>query len=169
MWLEIKAVITIISSFIIAILCGLSGNFVFILLGLMAISTNIFGDILLGYKIVSTDGIHKLDPIGLDEKIVELHLLGGGVKLIKAKKGPLGKLLFSWKKQKSSVIDDGSYTLLYPNGNQAVIGHESYDKNINLMEAELLKQLFIENKVDNVKDLHTALLKKEETIKGDKK
>ena len=166
MWLEVKAVISIISIFIIAIICALSGNLIFVFLALMSIFTMLFGDIILGWKIVSTDAIHKLDPIGLDEKIIELHLNGGGVKLFKAKKGPLGKLLFTWKKQKASIIDDGSYTLSYPNGNQAVIGHESYDKNINFYEAELLKRLFKDNNVDNVKDLYEVLKAKETNMPG---
>jgi hypothetical protein len=157
MWLEIKACITIIACFIFAIIVGLANNLVFSLLCIMGISTMLFGDMLMGYKIVKTDAIHKLDPCDTNEKIIELHLLGGGVRLLKAKKAPLGKWEFIFNKKKVSVLDDGGYPFSYPNGNKAILAHESFDRNINLFIAKYLEEAFKEHKVNNTHDLYKAL------------
>ena len=161
MWMEVKALFTVAGCFIFGILIAFTGNLIFALLGIVAMFTLIAGDIMIGLKLISTDAINLLDPNKPGERTVDLHLIGGGRRIIKGKKGALGKIEFVYQKKKTSVIDDGSYPIRFSNGNQGVVAHESYDKNINLYKDELLKKLFNEHKVDNVKDLYIALKKQE--------
>ena len=168
MWLEIKAVITVIGCFVFAIILGLSGNLVFVILGIIGMSTMIFGDLLFGWKTVSTDAIHLIDPTGPGEKIIDLYLIGGGRRFIKGTKGPLGKYEFVYQKHKASVIDDGRYPIRFPNGNPGVVAHESYDKNIDFYKAKLLEELFEIHNVDNIKDLYPLLKQAEEKDDGKK-
>ena len=166
MWLELKAGITIIGCFIYAILLGLSGNIVFVIIGIMGIATFIFGDMLLGYKLITTDAINLLDPTGPNEKLIDLHLISGRRRILVAKKGPQGTWQFLYNKFKASVIDSGRGTYRFANGNPVIHAHEGYDKNIDPVEAKYLELAFDEYKVDNVIDLYTALKKEEKTIGG---
>lgn len=161
MWLEIKAVITIISCVIIALIVGITGNIVLAMMALVAIIVMISGDITIGWKIINTDAINLLDPNRPGERTVFLHLIGGGLRVLRGKKVPRGKIEFLIKKIKASVIDEGTYPVRTVNGNSGVVAHESYDKNINYYKSEALKTLFKTYNVDNVKDLYPLLIQAE--------
>ncbi len=158
MWLEVKATVTIIGCFIITIIIALSGNLIFALLCSMAIATFIFGDLLFGWKVVSTDAVHLIDPTGAGEKIIDLHLIGGGRRFIKATKSALGKWEFVYHKRKCSIIDDGKYPTRLSNGNPCVVAHESRDRALNYKHAKLLEKLFEKHNVTNIKDLYLVLI-----------
>jgi len=164
MWLEVKATVTIIGCFIITIIVALSGNLIFGLLCSMAIATFLFGDILIGWKIVSTDAIHLIDPTGSGEKIIDLHLIGGGRRFIKATKGALGKWEFVYHRKKCSIIDDGKYPTRLPCNNPCIVAHESRDRALNYKRAKMLEQLFIKHNVSDVKRLYEVLKTEEQEL-----
>jgi len=166
MWLEVKAGVTIIGCFIFAIIIGLTGNLVFTLLGVMGIGTMIFGDILIGWKLLKTDALCLLDPVGQDQVILDLHLIGGGKRFIKAKKGPKGTWLFVFHKKKAAIINKGHGAYRLPNGNPVIDAHEDYDMSIDPMECVFLEDAFRECKVDDSKKLFFVLKKKEKKVDG---
>lgn len=126
----------------------------------------IFGDILIGWKIVNTDAVNILDPNGPNERTVDLHLIGGGRRILKGKKGKLGIIEFVYRGEEADVIDDGTYPIRYPNGNTGVIAHESYDKNVNLYKVKFLERASKELKADDVKAMRKEILTKREADKA---
>jgi len=157
MWLEVKATITIIGCFIFAISLGLTGNLIVCIFGLMGMGTIIFGDFLIGWKLISTDAINILDPNGPNERTVDLHLIGGGRRIIKGKKGHFGKIEFVYLKEEASIIDDGKYPIRFPNGNSGIVAHETYDKNVNMYELQFLEQASKDLGTDDMKEMYTKL------------
>jgi len=165
MWLEIKGTITVIGCFIIAVIVGLLGNLVFAILAIMAMSTFIVGDLILGFKLISTDAINVLDPVGPNEKIIDFHMISGRKRFLKAKKGPEGTWQFVFSHHKGSIIDNGRGTYRLANGNPTLLGHEGYDKNIDPIEAKYLEYMFDKYKVDDVMKLYDVLVKREDKLK----
>jgi len=161
MWLEVKAGITIIGCFIFAIIIGLSGNMVFMILGIMGIATMLFGDMLIGYKLVNTDAINYIDPVGPDQILIDLHLVGGGKRCLKARKGPKGTWQFTYHKHKATVIDDGNRVYRLTNGNPILCCHESYDHNVDPVQSKYLEQEFKTFKTGDVRHLFSFLKQKE--------
>lgn len=170
MWLEIKAGITLLASLFVCITIGwatwVTGSIIFLMLGTIGVITYFFGDILLGIKLINTDAINWLDPNGQGEKTVILEEIGGNVRTIKGKKRAFGKIESVLNKKKVSIIDSGRNPLRLPNGNSGILAHEDYDKDLEPVKAELLKQLYQEYKVDNSKDLYYELKKKESDLTG---
>jgi len=158
MWLEVKATITVVSIFIIAVALAFTGNLIIIIFAFMGIGTMIFGDVLIGWKLISTDAINILDPNGPDERTVDLHLKGGGRRIIKGKKSALGKIEFVYVGKEASIMDDGKYPIRFPNGNSGVIAHESYDKNVNMIEVSFIEKAKKDLKVDNIKEMRNKIL-----------
>lgn len=161
MWLEVKATVTIIGCSIIGITLALTGNIIVSILAIMGIGTVIFGDALIGWKIVNTDAINILDPNGPNERTIDLHLIGGGRRILKGKKGKLGLIEFVYRRGEASVIDTGSYPIRFSNGNTGVIAHESYDKNIDMYRIKFLEIASRELKAENVKDMRKKILEGE--------
>lgn len=166
MWLEIKAAFTltacVITMLVMWFAASVTQNIIFIIVGIIPVMIAVAGDIVIGWKIINTDAINFLDPNGLGERTVILHLIGSGLRVLKGKKEALGKIDFVYRKKKASIIDDGSYPVRLPNGNAGVVAHESYDRNVDLYKAELLKKLFTVHRVDNIKELYKSIKKEED-------
>ena len=158
MWLEVKAVITVMACFIIGVTFALSGSLILVILAMMGMGTMIFGDFLIGWKLISTDAIYILDPNGPNERTVDLHLIGGGRRFIKGKKTPLGKIEFVFQGKEASVIDTGVYPIRFPNGNQGVVAHESYDKDVSMAKIKFLEKASKELGVDDIKEMRKKIL-----------
>jgi len=169
MWLEVKAAITLIGCAIIGICLGLTGNLIIAVIALMGIGTIIFGDVLIGWKIVSTQAILALDPNAPGERTIDLFLIGGGRQLAKGKKGMEGKIEFLYNKQPATVIDTGKYPTHWPNGNLGVVAHETYDKTIDLYELEALNLSSQELEADDIKGMREMIMDKREKNKEKKK
>ena len=169
MWLEIKSAFFGVGSMLMVvgfIIPFFGADYFFSLfVGIMGIGTYAVGEMLFGYKMKISDAIMVVDPNGPGEKTIMLFLIGGGFRFIKAQKGPLGKYEFMYRGKKASVIDDGRNPIRLPNGNSAIIAHESYDKTISWSEAKALQKLFTRYKVDDVKELYDALKKEEKKLK----
>ena len=53
-------------------------------------------------------------------------------------------------KKKATIINNGDYQIRTHNGNKGFVGHEDYDQNVNLIEADALDKC----KGDNVIDIY---------------
>lgn len=171
MWLKVKAVLTGVGCFFIMMMGVIPGFLNFdparyviftIFLGLMSISTVVFGDILLGWKINSTDAVNLLEPNGLGEVTVDLNLIGGGRRILRGKKRDHGKIEFVFNNLEASVFDDGSNTIRFPNGNSGVVAHETYDKNVNFYKLHFLNEASKDLGADDIKDMHRRIIEKRE-------
>jgi len=109
----------------------------------------IFGDILIGYQIKHNHLDVILDPCPPNQEICVLFDFGGHIDFIRTTKGALGTRQFVKYKKEATVINDGRYQVRFINGNHGFVGHESYDKNIDLHKAEALDKL----EGDNIEEI----------------
>ena len=101
MWIQIKYVLSGIGCIFILLMGAIPpllnldpsryGAYT-IFLALMAISTIVFGEVLFGYKLNSTDAINLLEPNGAGETTVDLFLIGGGRRIKRGKRTAHGKI-----------------------------------------------------------------------------
>jgi len=140
MWLELKEMFTVISIFLMMIVFfqTMSINILFPFLLLMSLLFIILGDILIGWKITKNHLIPLIDPVRPDEEVCVLFDFGGHMDFVKVRKGPFGKREFIRYHKNASIINSGDYKIKCINGNPGFIGHEDYDNNVNLYEAEAL-------------------------------
>ena len=142
MWMEAKAVITGISLIMLAIsvLLAIIGNIVLsVLLLIMGMAFQIFGEIIIGMKIVDYKPLFESTPHGWE--LMELELLNGRVVYINTHKGAYGKRSFRMHQEDASVIYDGKANFTLPNGNRGFRALEGFDRNIDPHRAKALEQM----------------------------
>ena len=151
MWLEAKLLLSIIAFVFIAIVLGniILLNFMLGFLLLMGIGLMVMGDMLIGYQIKHNHVDILIDPCPPDQEVCVLFDFSGNLDFIRAKKGPLGVRQFVKYKKEASIINNGDYQVRCINGNRGFVGHESYDKNVNLYKAEALDKL----EGDNIEEI----------------
>ena len=151
MWLEVKIMISIIAMVFIAIVLSqiLFLNMLFGFLLFAAIAMIVFGDIIIGYQIKHNHLDVLIDPCPASQEICVLFDFGGHIDFIKTIKGPLGSRQFMRYKKEATIINDGKYQVRFINGNHGFVGHESYDKNVDLYKTEALDKL----KGDNIEEI----------------
>ena len=141
MWMEAKAVCTVMAVIFIAVVISqvfyASVFLVFILF--MAITIMIIGDMLLGSRITRFKPLFEPTPPG--KEMVELQLLDGRTYFIDTTKGPHGKRSFRINKQDATVINDGIGSFTLHNGNRGFRAHENYDGNIDPKRAKALEKI----------------------------
>lgn len=162
MWTEVNSLFGAIAVIMMAIV--LSQIVLFnMLLGFLCIVSMglvIMGNMFIGYQIKHNHLDMLMDPCPANHEVCILFDFGGNVDFVKVKKGPLGKREFMKFHKEASIINTGDYQLRFINGNRGFIGHESYDKNVNLYKAEALDKL----KGDNIKEIFVNLPKIEREI-----
>jgi len=156
MYLEIKAIISGISMIAIFFVISqiLFENFLLGFLLIASVGGFIFGDMLLGIKIINTNAQKWFEPLpqGTHE-ICILKTLSGLVELIVVEKGPKGIRYGMLHKKKIAVLNEGTGQIHTRNGNLGFFAHENYDKNINLLECKALEIL----DGDDIKDIYYNL------------
>lgn len=163
MYLEVKAFITGLAT--IAIFYVISQVlFANILLGFLlfvAVFGYIFGDILLGIKIIKTNANYWFDPLpqGTHELCI-MKTLSGLADLIPMEKGVKGIRYGVLHKKKIAVLNKGDDQFHTRNGNLGFFAHENYDKNINLKKCKALETLT----GDDIKAIYHNLKNKEKKI-----
>ena len=143
MWMEIKALLTVIGIIFIAIVIGqvFVYNIIWVLLLFMAIGIIVFGDIIIGYQISHNHVDVVIDPMDNNHELCIYCDSSGGIDFIKTKKGPFNTREFVKYKKEATIINDGRYQMRFINGNSGFIGHENYPENVNLDESEALDKL----------------------------
>jgi len=140
MWLEAKAVFTLIAA---VLMCAvmiwemLVSPLIAILL-MMALTFIILGDIMIGIKITNNHLQPLMDPNKPNEETCVYFDFAGNLDFIKTIKGSENTRKFVKYKQNATIINNGDYPIRTINGNRGFIGHENYDNNVNLEEAEAL-------------------------------
>lgn len=143
MWLEAKAVFTLIAAVMIIIVMILEmfvAPFIALLL-IMALTFIMLGDMMIGIKITKNHLQPLMDPNKPNEETCVYFDFAGNLDFIKTVKGPENTRKFVKYKQNASIINDGDYPVRTINGNRGFIGHEDYDRNVNLEEAEALDKV----------------------------
>lgn len=152
MYLEIKAILSSVAMIFIAIVLMyiLVYNFFFAFLLLAAIAMVILGDMVIGYKITSSDAIPIIDPTPKGKELMELQQLDGRVKFINTTKGAHGKRSFRINNEDATVINDGHASFRLANGNHGFRAHESFDMNVDPKRAKALEKM----EGDTIKDIY---------------
>lgn len=143
MWLEAKILLSIVAMVFIAVVLSqvLVFNMLFAFLLIVAIALIIFGDVLIGYQIKHNHLDVVMDPCPAGWELCVLFDFGGNIDFIRTKKGALGTRQFVRYKKEATIINDGRYQVRFINGNHGFVGHESYDKNVDLHKTEALDKL----------------------------
>lgn len=162
MYLEIKAVISgiaiIVIFFVISQILFLNFSLGFLLFA--AVGAFIFGDILLGIKIINTNAQYWFEPLpqGTHELCI-MKTLSGLVDLIPMVKGIKGIRYGVLHKKKIAVLNEGTEQFHTRNGNLGFFAHENYDKNINLKKCKALEGL----EGDDIKEIYRNLKEQPKT------
>ena len=161
MYLEIKAVISAISMILLFFVTSqiLLYDFLLGFLIIAAAGGYIFGDILLGIKIINTNSQYWFDPLRQGEQeLCILKTLSGLVDLVPTTKGAKGIRYGVLHKKKIAILNEGTEQIHTRNGNLGFFAHENYDKNINLRECKALEKL----DGDDIKEIYHNLKKSPE-------
>ena len=143
MWVEAKIMLSIIAMVFIAIVMSQIVLFN-VLLGFLlfaAIGIIVLGDMLISYQIKHNHLDVLLDPCPASKELCVLFDFGGNLDFVRCDKGPLGTRQFVRYKKEATIINDGRYQVRFINGNHGFVGHESYDKNVDLYKTEALDKL----------------------------
>jgi len=143
MWLEVKICFSVFAMVFIAIVLT-QLFFVDLLLTMllfMSIGLILMGDLLIGAKIKYNHLDVLMDQCPSNQEICVLFDFSGNIDFIRTTKGPLGTRQFVRYRKEASIINDGRYQVRFINGNHGFVGHESYDKNVDLYKAEALDKL----------------------------
>ena len=140
MWIEINTMLSVIAMIFIAIVLSQILPFSMLLGFLLIISIGliVFSDIIIGYQISHNHVNHLIDPMPPNHELCVLVDFSGNLDFVRTRKAPLGKREFVKYKKEASVINNGDFPIRCINGNHGFIGHESYDRNVNLLKAEAL-------------------------------
>ena len=156
MYLEVKSLISGIACIIIFFVISqiLFVNFLLGFLLFAGVFAFIFGDILLGIKIINTKANYTFDPLpqGTHELCI-MQTLSGLVEFIPVVKGVKGIRYGVLHKKKIAVLNEGKGQFYTRNGNLGFFAHENYDKNIVLNECKALEGL----DGDDIKEIYHNL------------
>ena len=163
MWLEVKAMITVISMAFIGIVLSqiIFLNFFLGFLLFISMFLYIFGDMIIGWQIVRTHANRWIDKPPPGKIVIPLFTLTGLLDLVWADKKPKGKREFVYHKEEASLIDRGDYPIHLLNGGHGCIGLESCDENLNMVEAKYAEKIGQELGTDNTKEIYNIAKEKE--------
>lgn len=158
MYLEVKGMFTIIALCFLAIAIGIMINInffitFFIILGLMFF---IIGDLFIGIKFFVTHANRWMEPNKPGQEKCILFDMAGNVDLERCWKKEEGKREFVKYNKEASIINRGKYPVRFPNGDRGFVGHESYDKDVDLCEAEAFDKL----QGDDIKEIYDTIMDK---------
>lgn len=141
MWMEVKAVFTVIGMICIGVVISqiILLNFLLGLLLVVAIGMIVVSDLIIGIKIIDFKPVYDPTPFGWE--LMELQLLDGKTLFINTKKGAHGKRSFRINNEDASVINDGKGGFILSNGNRGFRAHENFDMNVDPFRAKALEQM----------------------------
>lgn len=168
MWLEVKIILSIFAMMFLGIVFSamIYSNILLAFLLVFAGGLILFGDIVIGYQIKHNHLDVIMDNCPSDKEICVLFDFGGNIDFVKTKKGPLGTRQFMKYNKEATVINDGRYQVRFINGNHGFVGHESYDKNIDLHEAEAFDKLPGDS-IDDIVDKLPLIPRQFEEVEND--
>lgn len=154
MWMEAKAMFSVIAIIFIAIVTSqiLLVNFLFGFLLLASIGSIVIGDMLIGIK--TSDCKPMYDPTPRGWELMELQMLDGKTVFMNTRKGPHGKRSFRINNEDATVINDGIGMFTLNNGNRGFRAHENYDGSINPFRAKAMEQISKNVGAEDVKEMY---------------
>lgn len=170
MWMEVKVVISGIGLIFIGIVLSqiiLVNMFLGFLL-FMSIGMIVFSDIIIGWRISSTNARYVIDKPPPGKIVIPLFTITGLLDFVWANKRPHGKREFVYNKQEASLIDRGDYPIHMLNGGHGCIGHENSDENLNMFHVKYAEELTKDTGTDNLKEIY-SFIKNQEDKKEDEK
>lgn len=152
MYLEVKALFSSVAMIFITIVLVniMLYDFFFTFLLLAAIVMVLIGDMLIGYKIVTSDVKPIMEPTPKGKELMELQQIDGRVRFMNTTKGAYGKRSFRINGEDASVINDGAASFRLPSGNHGFRAHECFDMNVDPKRAKALQMM----KGDNIKEMY---------------
>ena len=107
------------------------------------------------YKVWVNDAHLWIEPQIPGHELVLLKTIGGLMDLVDTVIGPFGTRFGVYHKKDICIINDGTSQFHTRSGSLGFVGHENYDKNINLLEAEALSRL----PGEDIKEIRKNLLR----------
>jgi len=117
---------------------------------LAAIFLVLIGNMVIGYKITSSDLKPIMDPTPKGKELMEWQQIDGRVRFINTTKGALGKRSWRSNGEDASVFNDGKTNFKLPNGNTGFRAHENFDRNIDPKKAKALQNM----EGDDIKEIY---------------
>ena len=130
---------------------------------LMAIGLVFLGNMLIGYLITKNHLKWLIDPLGPNHELCILFDHSGNVDFVRTSKQAFDTRTFTRYKKQATIINNGDYQVRTHNGNKGFVGHEDFDRNVNLSTCEVLDKL----PGDSIKEIYESL-PHEELKKGDR-
>ena len=155
MFLEVKSLLTGVAIVMISFVM-ISIIFINMLLGfvlLMSIGLMFMGDMLIGYLITKNHLKWLIDPLGPNQELCVLFDHSGNMDFIRTHKQAFDTRSFTRYKKQATIINTGSFPIRTHNGNKGFVGHEDFDRNVDLLECEVLDKL----PGDTIKDIYEGL------------
>lgn len=152
MWLEVKAIFTLIAlaMFGFAIAIALYFEFLIVFFLFIGIIFIILGDIVIGWKITAYHLKPLLDPLPPNSELCVYFDFSGNMDFLITSKGKEGTRRFVEYKKDATIINTGKYQIRAINGNHGFIGHEDYIFNADLIKAKALD----EAEGDTIKEIY---------------
>lgn len=163
MWLEIKAIITVVSFLFIAIVISqiILLNFFLGFLLIVSMSLYAFGDIAFGIMVTRSHANEIIDRPPQGWITVPLFTLTGLLDFVWAKKMPYGKREFVYNGENASFIDRGDYPIHLPNGSLGAVAHESRNENLNMFDVKYAEKLSEELGTNDVEEIYNLIKNKD--------
>ena len=120
---------------------------------LMAIGLVFMGDMLNGYLITKNKLKWLIDPTGPNHELCVLFDHSGNMDFVRTLKQAFDTRTFTRYKKQATIINNGDYQIRTHNGNKGFVGHEDFDRNVNLETCEALDKL----KGDSIKEIYDNL------------
>ena len=162
MWLEIKAIMTVMAMVFILIgtMCSSGVTVIVLMLVLMGIGFMLFGDIIIGYQITLNELKPQMDrtPGGMELSCFQ-EIGGDKLHFINTRKFEMGIRKFRWHGKDAAVINDGKGMFTLPNGNRGYFAHESYDKNISMILCKALEDIGKKTNSKDIKEIYDHAIK----------
>jgi hypothetical protein len=159
MWLEIKAIMTVMAVVFIFLAVAMSAlTILTIVILLMGISFQIMGDVIIGYQITNKEAKPMIDSTPPRKELTILQEIGGKIHFINTDKAEMGIRKFRWHGKEASVINDGIGMFSLPNGNRGFFSHESYDKSISMILCKALEDIAKATEAKDIKEIYEKAL-----------
>jgi len=171
MWLEIKAVITVVAILFTAIVISqiILLNTLLGFLLIMAMGLYAFGDIAYGMMVVKAHANKIIDRPPSGWITTTLFTITGGLDFVWAKKMPYGKREFTYNNEFASFIDRGDYPIHFPNGALGAVAHESCNENLNMYDVKYGEEIKKDLGTNEIEEIYSIIKNTEKKNVGTSK
>jgi hypothetical protein len=157
MLLEIKTMFTAFSVLLLVVIMYLFApimDFFILMIFMMVIMIQIFGDVVHGYFCSKTKAVYWIDKPP-ENHVTDLVLNNDGyLDIVYAKKDAQGKREFVYNGKEASVIDHGKYPIHFPNGSIGFLCHEKCGHALDLRKVKYAEKKANQFGTNNIKEMY---------------